>query len=71
MTAQQNVKDKRKQKGKSKAKGCVMVPIVLVMTAVGGGGIGWSLLSREHRVNGLGWGRSETSCPQEPKSCVW
>jgi uncharacterized protein with FMN-binding domain len=49
MTAQQNVKDKGKQKGKSKAKGCVIVPIVLVMTAVGGGGIGWSLLSREHR----------------------
>jgi uncharacterized protein with FMN-binding domain len=49
MTAQENVKDKGKQKGKNKAKGCVIVPIILVMTAVGGGGIGWSLLSKEHR----------------------
>jgi len=49
MTAKENVKDKGKQKGKSKAKGCVIAPIILVMTAVGGGGIGWSLLSKEHR----------------------
>ena len=49
MSAQKNVKEKGKQKGKSKAKGCVIVPIFLVVTAVGGGGIGWSFLSREHR----------------------
>lgn len=49
MTAQENVKDKGKHKGRSKAKGCVIVPIIFVMTAVGGGGIGWSLVAKEHR----------------------
>ena len=38
-----------KPKKKIKAKGCLIAPAILIMTAVGGGGIGWSLLSKEHR----------------------
>ena len=45
MVAKEAVKDKRK----SRVKGCVIVPVLFVMTAVGGGGVGWSLLSKEHR----------------------
>ena len=44
-----SVKEKGKQKGRSRVKGCVIVPVVFVVVAAGGGGIGWSLLSREHR----------------------
>jgi uncharacterized protein with FMN-binding domain len=39
---------KNERKLKRKGKGCLIVPLVLVVTAVGGGGIGWSMLSKEH-----------------------
>jgi uncharacterized protein with FMN-binding domain len=49
MTAKETMKDMGNGKGKRGRKGCVIVPILFVMTAVGGGGVGWSLLSKEHR----------------------
>jgi uncharacterized protein with FMN-binding domain len=49
MTAKETMQDTGKQKRKRRGKGCVIVPILFVMTAVGGGGVGWSLLSKEHR----------------------
>lgn len=50
-------------KPKRKAKGCLIVPLVLVVAAAGGGGIGWSYLSKEHRearslpLNAVDFGR--------------
>ena len=49
MTAKENVKNAGKLKRKGKAKGCLIVPLVLVAAAVGGGGIGWSYVAKEHR----------------------
>ena len=43
------MKNEEKPKKKGLAKGCLIVPLVLVVTAVGGGGVGWSMLSKEHR----------------------
>jgi len=45
MTAKENVK----QKGKGIVKGCVIVLMIILAVLVAGGGIGWSLLSKEHR----------------------
>jgi len=36
-------------KRKSKAKGCLIALLIVVLILVVGGGIGWSLLSREHQ----------------------
>lgn len=49
MTAEENMKNTGKPKKKGVAKGCLIVPLVLVVTAVGGSGIGWAQLSKEHR----------------------
>ena len=43
------MKNEGTSKRKGKAKGCLIVPLVLVVTAAGGGGIGWSYVSKEHR----------------------
>jgi uncharacterized protein with FMN-binding domain len=40
---------KSKGKPRGKVRGCVIVPFVVVMATAGGGGIGWSMLAREHR----------------------
>ena len=45
MTAKENVK----QKGKGIVKGCVIVLMIILAVLAAGGGIGWSLLSKEHR----------------------
>jgi len=45
MTAHASVKPK----GNSKAKGCLMVMLIILVLLAVGGGIGWVLLSREHR----------------------
>jgi uncharacterized protein with FMN-binding domain len=47
VTAKENVKGK--QKGKSKVKGCAIVLLILLGILAVGGGIGWSLLAKEHR----------------------
>lgn len=38
-----------KEKRKGRRKGCIIVPVVLVATAAAAGGIGWSMLEKEHR----------------------
>ena len=45
MAAKENVK----QKGKGIVKGCVIVLMIILAVLAAGGGIGWSLLSKEHR----------------------
>lgn len=40
---------KGKRKGRSKVKGCAVVLLVVLALLAAGGGIGWSVLAREHR----------------------
>jgi uncharacterized protein with FMN-binding domain len=49
MTAQDHAKANGQSKGRRRAQGCLIGLIIPTVLAVGGGGIGWSLLSREHR----------------------
>ena len=43
------VKENVKEKGKRKGKGCLIATMIILVILAVGAGIGWSLLSKEHR----------------------